>query len=464
MELVNQLAENGITSIIDQIDLQPGDEANAFMERMVNDESISKVLIISDRKYAEKSNKRTGGAGTESQIISPEIYKSKENSRFVCIVTEFDDEGKPYIPTYYTSRIYINLSDQERYSAELERLIRWIYGKPSYQRPVIGNAPTYINEELSSIVIHTTSRQKSFLSANKSGRSGKENFLGDYLETLASGLSELEMNAPDMGAGRQEAERMVLDQFNEKIQDFMPYRNEFVEVCRAISGSPFSDEYASHMHSFFEEAMKSTYPSSETRSWNEIQFDAKRFVAYEMFIYFVAAIVKKEKFQYIQPVIKRDFYVPHVQQRSAETLCSFSHFQQEMPSIEIWNRLGKTQWNYPIAQLFMERIEGSKFDVREIAEADMVLYLLSRSHKTSYSFWPPFNCVNWRSRSPLPIFARCRSKLYFDKLFGSIGLTKSDLEDLSDEVRASGGLLRRGHFTMWTLDSALDVSSLASAP
>lgn len=46
-----------------------------FYGKMVSDTEIQKVLIISDKKYADKANGRDGGVGTETQIISAEVYK-----------------------------------------------------------------------------------------------------------------------------------------------------------------------------------------------------------------------------------------------------------------------------------------------------------------------------------------------------------------------------------------------------
>jgi hypothetical protein len=37
------------------------------MEKMVTDPEISKVLIVSDKMYAEKADGRAGGVGTETQ-------------------------------------------------------------------------------------------------------------------------------------------------------------------------------------------------------------------------------------------------------------------------------------------------------------------------------------------------------------------------------------------------------------
>ena len=78
LNLATELREAGIDVIFDKWDLKEGHDAFAFMEKMVNDLDIKKVVIVCDRIYAEKADGRSGGVGTETQIISPEIY-GKEN-------------------------------------------------------------------------------------------------------------------------------------------------------------------------------------------------------------------------------------------------------------------------------------------------------------------------------------------------------------------------------------------------
>lgn len=75
LNLANDLVENGVHVIIDKWDLKEGQDSYLFMEK-VSDTEIQKVLIISDKKYADKANGRDGGVGTETQIISAEVYKN----------------------------------------------------------------------------------------------------------------------------------------------------------------------------------------------------------------------------------------------------------------------------------------------------------------------------------------------------------------------------------------------------
>jgi hypothetical protein len=58
---------------------------------MVTDQDVTHVLVISDKTYAQKADARRKGVGTESQIISKEVYDKVEQSKFIPIVCEFAD-------------------------------------------------------------------------------------------------------------------------------------------------------------------------------------------------------------------------------------------------------------------------------------------------------------------------------------------------------------------------------------
>lgn len=130
LQLATELRESGVDVILDKWDLKEGHDANAFMEKMVSDPSIKKVVLICDKIYAEKTDGRRGGVGTEAQIISGEIYAKETQEKFVAVVRERDLEGKAYLPTYYKSRVYIDLSDPSDYAQNFERLLRWVHDRP----------------------------------------------------------------------------------------------------------------------------------------------------------------------------------------------------------------------------------------------------------------------------------------------------------------------------------------------
>ena len=119
VDLATRLRESGVDIILDKWDLKEGADKYVFMEKMVTDSSIRKVIIICDRVYAAKADGRVGGVGTETQIISQEVYSQvnpiDQEQKFVAVIAEKDDRGEAYIPTFLKSRIYIDMSDASSY-------------------------------------------------------------------------------------------------------------------------------------------------------------------------------------------------------------------------------------------------------------------------------------------------------------------------------------------------------------
>lgn len=112
-QLVHRLESDGVQVVIDFKDLKLGHDKYAFMERTVNDDSINKVLIICNKTYKEKADGRIGGVGDESAIITHQLYGNVRQEKFIPVVNEHDENGKPFLPNYLASRMYADLTDFE---------------------------------------------------------------------------------------------------------------------------------------------------------------------------------------------------------------------------------------------------------------------------------------------------------------------------------------------------------------
>ena len=87
LELAGRLRDpGGVEVVLDRWHLRPGQDKYNFMEQMVQDETVRKVLMICDRAYTEKADARKGGVGDETQIISSEVYKSVDQKKFLPII------------------------------------------------------------------------------------------------------------------------------------------------------------------------------------------------------------------------------------------------------------------------------------------------------------------------------------------------------------------------------------------
>ncbi|MEZ2369589.1 toll/interleukin-1 receptor domain-containing protein [Bacillus sp. RCC_6_1] len=107
--LATRLMENGIEVIIDVWDLKPGNNMYAFMESMVTDSTIDKVLVLCNKTYADKAENYVGGVGTETQIIGPKMYNKVKQETFIPVILEREESGIDYIPVHMVGSIYIDL-------------------------------------------------------------------------------------------------------------------------------------------------------------------------------------------------------------------------------------------------------------------------------------------------------------------------------------------------------------------
>src|SRR5438046_1159567 len=85
IELAERLVNDGVDIILDKWMLREGQDKYSFMEKMVTDDMVIKVLVLSDKRYSERADSRKGGVGTESQIISKEIYERVDQQKFIPI-------------------------------------------------------------------------------------------------------------------------------------------------------------------------------------------------------------------------------------------------------------------------------------------------------------------------------------------------------------------------------------------
>lgn len=103
------------------------------MEQIVTDSSLDKVLIITDRVYAEKANKRQGGGGgAETQIITPSLYEDLgEINLYRLFLRKIKILGKPFY-LLMLSHVYILIDLVIKYISKDSNSLLEIYMKNLY--------------------------------------------------------------------------------------------------------------------------------------------------------------------------------------------------------------------------------------------------------------------------------------------------------------------------------------------
>ena len=95
LKLAERLVNDGVDVIFDRWNLRPGQDMYAFMEQSIRD--AEKVLILCEEGYAKKADNRTGGVGTETQIITPDVYGEYKQEKFIPIIMEIPKAVPSYL-------------------------------------------------------------------------------------------------------------------------------------------------------------------------------------------------------------------------------------------------------------------------------------------------------------------------------------------------------------------------------
>jgi hypothetical protein len=104
VNLATRLMHDTVDVVLDRWSLKDGHDIYSFMEEMVKSEEIFRVLIISNKKYAEKADVRQGRVGTETQIITPNIYSKEKQEKFIPVVLDRDENRDPFLPIYLQNK------------------------------------------------------------------------------------------------------------------------------------------------------------------------------------------------------------------------------------------------------------------------------------------------------------------------------------------------------------------------
>jgi hypothetical protein len=140
---VNEFAErlqgeHGVNIFFDQWHLNPGDDKLHFMEQAIADSDF--VIVVCTPTYAERANKRQGGVGYESMIITAEMAEHILTNKFIPVLRK--GTWTSSLPIYLKSKLGVNISDEPYREDEYERLLRVLHGEP-IQPPPLGNKPDF---------------------------------------------------------------------------------------------------------------------------------------------------------------------------------------------------------------------------------------------------------------------------------------------------------------------------------
>jgi hypothetical protein len=454
LHLATELRQAGVDVVLDKWDLREGHDAAAFMERMVADDDVKKVALICDKAYAKKADARSGGVGTEAQIVSAEIYRKQEQDKFVAVVTERDDEGRPYLPTYYSSRIFIDLSDGSTYGENYDILLRWIFDKPLHIKPDLGKPPAFLEGSEADVVLATPQYARRVTEALRNRPDRALPFLREYLERFAEEMERMRLMPGD---GPE-----FIDAVIASIAEFEPYRNELNEVVDGAALYGSGDGFGEALHAFFERAMTYFERPGGNGSWQEHHADNYHFIVHEMFLYTVATLLKRHKWAWAKMLWERPYYIQARSEYSQDRLADYTCFRRHIRTLAArqGNRLSLR------ADMLRERCRGVQLRFADIMQADFLTFARSSLQAEaegveSQLWWPETLLYAADQRTPFEIFARARSRQHLEIVLQLIGLERK--EDLGPLLE-NGAQLPRWQFHRFTPRMLVGFESLGVVP
>ncbi|MBL9187062.1 MAG: TIR domain-containing protein [Opitutaceae bacterium] len=413
-----RLAADGVDVVLDQYDLKEGQDKNVYMERMVIDATVTHVLMFMDRVYVEKADSRKAGVGTESQIISREVYDKVEQSKFVPIVCEKDERGQPHLPVFLGSRIWLDFSSEDAVNKNWERLIRLLHGKPLYEKPQTGRPPAYISDEAATPSSPALGKLSVFKNAFMAGQKGVKAYRRDFLDACASFIDELRPRSTPPGSD-------VAHKIVEDFRKLIPTRNAIVDWVLLEAETDPSDEFDSALVEFMERFLDLRGKPREVSQWSNWWYEGHRLFVYETFLYILAALLKAGAFKTLNAVLMGNYLVPENAEDEAGKFVSFASFYAYSESINPALSAKTNQRYYSqAAELVSRSCDRRDLTFLAVREADALAYLASVVREVGW--YPQTRYYSGFGRSALPFFVRASQRRNFAKLVTILGIPNGD--------------------------------------
>ena len=420
----DRLVADGIEVILDIYDLKEGDDKNVFMESMVTDPSVTHVLVICDSKYAEKANARKAGVGTESQIISGEVYKKVKQSKFIPIVCDFGEDGEPVLPVFMESRMWINFSSSEAENENWEQLIRLLYGKPQHVKPKKGKAPTYITSDTPVPTSEALAKFNSLKQALLQDKKGISHYRRDFIESCVSYADELRVR-----------ERPTVEAYGEKVVEdcgkLKAIRNhlcDWVLLEGEVTDSEILSEVLIDVLERLRE-LKSRPP--EINSWNDIWFESHAVFVYETFLYIVAALLKAGAYKVLHDVYSSHYLLPSTDRYGQSNFERFDCFYGYSESLQAVLAPEGRKLHAPAAELIKLQADREDLPFSDILQAELLTLLMS--FITDGTRWYPQTLHYASHGNSFPFFMRAAQHKHFSKLAAITGISSAD--ELREKVK-----------------------------
>jgi|SRR5690554_1317576 hypothetical protein len=425
LDFAERLTRDGVHIIIDEWDAEEGQDKFHFMEQMVNNPEVSHVLLICNNDYATKANKKKGGVGIESQIVSREIYDNVDQNKFIPIVREYEVD-KACLPTFVSSRFYIDLSDSEFFEENYEQLIRRIFGKPKHKRPPIGEAPSYIREEEPTF-LKTAHKYRPLKEALINSKPNFKGLLLDYFDLFNQTLEDFLLSR-EIDPHNPPIDDIVISKF----EQLKSLRDEFIEIMLAYV------RYIEIDNEWLFKMLESAYNTVNYRI-SDPYYDYNNHLQLflnETFLYLSAILIKHEKYESLSYILKNRYGIEQEHRELKFEPYCWNFNKNNRLLDEHRNERLKLNRISVSTDLIKERATNQNIKFEEIHDADILLHYSSLLLHNE-SWFPRLSIYGDGSGRP-KLIQRLKSKRFFEKVKPIFGvMSKEELFERIDSIDKS---------------------------
>lgn len=406
IDLATRLMNDTVDVVLDKWSLKDGHDIYSFMEEMVKADDVFRVIIVSDKKYSIKANDRTGGVGTETQIITPNLYSNEKQEKFIPIVTERDEENEPYLPIYLKSRKYIDFSKVEHFENSYEELLRNILEAPAIPKPKLGNKPpAYITE---SKVNLSETHGKIKLIENQLFKNNTVSYkeLSNFLDIFSERLGDFELKSQTRDL--LEFGDILLD----NLKSYKLLREDFIKFIDLIVSGTLED-IDELLVEFFETAPSFNKPRKDLQiPWSPSDFEIFKIIFQELFIYTIAITLKNKNYNLVADLLHSRYYIKEEYRlKQAESFCFLYSYHENLENYmsEKYNKI--TGFGDYIITNLSESVSKS-----DIILADTLCYFVSYlDQENNYKMWFPNTYLYGERFGDISFFQKISSKKHFEK-------------------------------------------------
>lgn len=416
IKLANRLMADGIDTIIDAWYLKQGNDKYAFMESMVRDKTIDHVLIICDKAYKEKADNRTGGVGDETVIITPQLYGEMDQTKFVPIVLENDDEGNPCKPIYIDSRIHFDLSHEDTYENEYESLLRFLYNEPYYLKPKLGSKPEWLKKDAVNVssLINFVNILKS-----ASNETRKNAVIIEFYLEFSKKAKEFSINIQNSDV------ETLGKELTEKINAMKPLRDVYLDFLKEIilSEKNISDFVCTFFENVYNKIM---LVPKEAKNRDERFYEHYSFLIWESFICTVAYLRYYGKYAEIYSVLTHTYYLQA--ELSPTKRIVPSNIREFGSYCRFFDGYGKKMFNLLsfTADTAIKRPKEPLITKKTFAETDVFLCQMSFALQINYEgyYWFPVTYIYLDNMES--VWIRLSSRQFCEKILPLFGVNTID--------------------------------------